>query len=68
MGGKIMLYNKDFLSKLDKYRHKNKYARITLLTNSEFPIETLEGRITSGSINIDGNSSIRRTCSLSMVS
>lgn len=64
-----MLLNKNFLLQLDQQQNTEKYARITLLTNKELPIEQIEGRITSGgSISIDGNSAIRRTCSLTMVS
>ena len=33
----------------------------------ETPIEAIEGRVTEGSINIDGDSSVRRTCSLTIV-
>ena len=62
-----MLYNEEHLKKL--YNDKNiiKYARITALTFQETPIETIEGRVTQGSINIDGNSALRRTCSLTIV-
>ena len=62
-----MLYNKDFLLKLDKSKNKTIYARITALTFDESPVEYIEGRVTGGSINIDGASALRRTCSLSMV-
>lgn len=60
-------YDENFLLKLDKVKEKEKYARITSLSQDENPIEYIEGRITSGSINIDGTNTIRRTCSLSMV-
>ena len=30
------------------------------------PIEYIEGRVTAGSINVDGNSALRRTCNLTM--
>jgi hypothetical protein len=63
----IMLYNKDFLLKLDKSQNKILYARITSLQFNESPIETIEGRITQGSINIDGSSAVRRSCSLSLI-
>ena len=64
-----MNYNKDFLLQLDNFPHKEKFAKITLLTKNELPIESIEGRITNGgSINIDGNSAVRRSVSLSMVS
>ena len=54
---------------MDNFPHKEKFAKITLLTKNELPIESIEGRITNGgSINIDGNSAVRRSVSLSMVS
>lgn len=62
-----MLYDKDFLLKLDKSKNKTIYARITALTFQELPIETIEGRVTQGSINLDGTSAVRRTCSLTIV-
>lgn len=62
-----MVNYKDFLLDLDKSKNKTIYVRITALTNDERPIETIEGRATGGSINIDGASSVRRTCSLTMV-
>lgn len=62
-----MLYDKDFLLKLDASKNKTIYARITALQFDEAPIETIEGRVTAGSINIDGTSAVRRTCSLTIV-
>ena len=44
------------------------YARIISLNFDEQPLEQIEGRVTSGSVNIDGNSAVRRTCSLSLIS
>ena len=61
-----MLYDKDFLLKLDKCKNKTIYAKITALTFDENPIQTIEGRVTQGSINIDGASAVRRTCSLTI--
>jgi hypothetical protein len=62
-----MLYDAEFLKKLDEGRTKTIYARIIALSHDETPIETIEGRITQGSVNIDGASAVRRTCSLTMV-
>ena len=62
-----MLYDKDFLLKLDKEQHKVIYARITALTFQETPIEYIEGRVTQGSINLDGASAVRRSCSLTII-
>ena len=62
-----MVYDKDFLLKLDKVKNKIIHARITALTFDEKPIEYIEGRVTQGSINVDGASAVRRTCSLTIV-
>ena len=61
------MLDKEFLRKLDASLRREVYARITSLTFDEQPIECIEGRITGGSVNIDGASSVRRTCSLSLV-
>lgn len=63
-----MIYDKDFLLKLDKNQEREIFARITALTFQEKPVESIEGRVTTGSINVDGNSAVRRTCSLTIVS
>ena len=60
--------NYDFLNEVIKHRLHTVYARVILLNLDESPIETIEGRITSGSINVDGASAVRRSCSFSMVS
>lgn len=62
-----MVYDKDFLLELDKDKNKTIFARITALRFDESPIEFIEGRVTQGSISIDGDSAIRRSCSLTMV-
>lgn len=61
------LYDKEFLKELDKAPLKEVYARITALNMNEEILESIEGHITSGSINVDGTSSVRRTCTLSLV-
>ena len=62
-----MHYDNDFLKRLDEHRAKTIYARVIALTLDETPIETIEGRVTQGSVNIDGDSAVRRTCSLTLV-
>ena len=57
----------NFLNKLTLHKERETYVRITALTKDELPIEYIEGKVTGGSINIDGTSSVRRTCSLSMI-
>ena len=58
----------EFLKELDANKNKEVFAKIILLTFDEYPVEEIQGRITQGSINVDGTSAVRRTCSLSMVS
>lgn len=63
-----MEYNSNELLKLDGARNREIFARATSLDRYERPIETIEGKITgSGSINVDGNSAVRRSFSLTMV-
>lgn len=59
--------DKEFLYELNQYQHKEIYAKIISLSFNEQPLEQIEGKITGGSINIDGDSTIRRSCDLSLV-
>lgn len=61
-----MTYDKEFLKKLDFTRQKTSLVRITALNNNEVPIEYIEGRVTSGSISIQGKSVVRRICNLTV--
>ena len=63
----ILSYEKEQLLELDSTRNRETFARVTSLDRYERPVETIEGKITSGSISIDGNSSVRRSCSVSLV-
>jgi hypothetical protein len=60
--------DKRFLKELDKQKNKEIFVKIIALDFDEAPLETIEGRATGGSININGGSTIARTCSLSLVS
>ena len=64
---KNYLFDKEFLKELDYHKEKETYVRIISLTNDELPREEIVGRATGGSINIDGASAVRRSCSLSML-
>lgn len=55
-----------FLQKIDGLKIKNKYAKITLLDWNETPIKDIESIVIGGNVNIDGASSMRRTCNLSV--
>lgn len=59
--------NNEFLTALCEQKQREIFARIILLTWDEKPLEQIEGSITQGSINIDGRSAVRRTCSLTML-
>ena len=62
-----MIYDSDFLHRFDKQKNKIIHARVTALTFDERPIEMIEGRVTAGTINVDGTSAVRRTCQLTLV-
>lgn len=57
----------NFLLELDNQKIRETYARIVVLENDIIPVQVFEGKVTGGSINIDGKSAIRRTCSLSVL-
>lgn len=57
----------DFLKEFDNSNHKTQKVKVTILDFKENPIKEIQGRVTSGSVNIDGSSAVRRTCNLSMV-
>lgn len=61
------LFDLEFLSSLLERKGRTLYARVTALTEDELPIEYIEGKATGGNINIDGNSIVRRTCSLTLI-
>jgi|GEM_PF-1537477 len=61
------LLDKEFLRLLDQQKEREIFARVVSLNFKEEPLEEITGRVTQGSVNIDGNSAVRRTCSVSMV-
>lgn len=58
------LSDSDFLKEIDNSLVLSQYVKITLLNWVEQPLQSIEGRITGGSIQINGDSAIRRTCNL----
>lgn len=57
-----------FLAIMDNDRNKKSYARVIILDKNEKPIKSIEGRVLDGSsISLNGNSSVRRTCSLNLI-
>ena len=61
------LYDKNFLKQLDYNRTKETHARLIVLNQNDAPVEEITGKVTGGSINIDGTSIIRRSCSISLI-
>lgn len=60
------LKDKDFLVLADTQRIQNQYIKLTLLDWNEEPLEEIQGFATGGSISVNGNSAVRRTCSVTM--
>ena len=60
------LYDSQFLLDLFTRRERENYAKVILLDFDELPKADFSGRVTQGSVNLDGNSAVRRTCSLSI--
>ena len=60
------LTDSNFLKAIDQMHIKEQYAKITILNWNEEPIQEIQGIVTGGSLNIDGKSSMRRTCNLSV--
>ena len=67
-----MLFSKEylndsaFLNELDELPVKELYVKLTALTWDEDPIQEIQGITISGSLNLAGNSTVRRTCNLTM--
>jgi hypothetical protein len=64
MSNRDPLLDKDFLKSLDEYNIREVYAKIISINDDELPIQEIVGSVASGSVKIDGKSSMRRTCSL----
>ena len=57
--------DKDFLEQINNEHLKERYAKITILNWLEEPIQEIQGIVTGGNLNLDGNSNVRRTTNLS---
>ena len=54
----------ELLSKIDNFVNQKRYVKMTLLNWNEEPLKEIEGDISTGSMTLDGSSSVRRTCTL----
>lgn len=61
------LLDQAFLKELDLSPNRETFVKIIALNKDEQPLEEIQGRATSGTINLDGKSAVRRTCSLTLV-
>lgn len=61
------MLDSEFLKQLAAEQERVIYAKVVALDLDENPIEEIQGRVTQGSVPVDGNSSVRRTCSLTLV-
>ena len=57
--------DKSFLELIDNEHLKEQFVKITVLDWLENPIQEIQGIVTGGNLNLDGNSNIRRTMNLS---
>ena len=57
----------EFLVALHKTSIQNKYIKLTILSFNEEPIVELQSKVFTGTLNINGNSTVRRTINLSML-
>ena len=55
-----------FLKQLDELRLKEQFVRLTVLSWTEEAVSEIQGKAISGSLTIDGTSSVRRTASFTM--
>lgn len=60
-------YSKEVLMAIDNMPIKEKFIKLELLDWQENPIKEIQGVLTGGNINIDGKSTVRRTCSLNFI-
>lgn len=61
------LEDKTFLKEIDTAAFKTQYVKITVLNWDETPVQEIQGKIQNGSVQLNGDSSIRRTCNLTMI-
>ena len=61
------LKDSDFLQEVVKLKNVVYFVKVTILDWYEEPINSLEGKVTTATININGNSAIRRTANINFV-
>lgn len=61
------LNDNEFLLKVFNHRQRNVKVKIIALTFGEEFIDSIEGKVISGNITVDGKSALRRTCNLTLI-
>lgn len=61
------MLDKDFLKSLDEWNEREIYIKLTSLSFQEHPRSEIQGYTTGGSIQVNGASSVRRTCNITLV-
>ena len=56
----------EFLNKIYGLHNQTIYSKITVLDWQERRIADIQGKVISGSVNVNGDSAVRRTASLSV--
>lgn len=62
------MYNREILEQIDNMPIKELFVKLELLNWQEEIIGEIQGQLTGGSLNLDGKSSMRRTCSFAFLS
>lgn len=62
-----LLLDAPFLRQLDLEKIKVYFVKIIILTRDEIPVRAIEGRVSTGSLSINGNSSMRRAGSITFL-
>jgi hypothetical protein len=60
-------FSQEVLDAIDLMPIRELLVRLEVLTWDEEPIKEIQGVLTGGNININGKSSLRRTCSLNFI-
>ena len=61
------LRDSSFLDRIDKSIVKEQFLKVIVLNWQEYPIEEIQGKATSGTLNISASSAIRRTINLTIL-
>ena len=60
------LKNENFIKQINRTPVASEYIKIIILNWKEEPIQEVQGKVTGGNLNIDGQSAMRRTSNLSV--